>query len=443
MKFTKFVSNFDYILFITTIILTIIGIFFIYSANLNKPEEIQKEFLKQIVFFTASIILLIIILFIPGKNIQNFALWFYIICLIGLFITLFFPTVKGQKRFIILNFSFQFSEIMKIATILLLAKFYSNKTKKEIKSLFVYLQGLLIILLPTFLILLQSDLGTLLVYFPILLFVSFIAGIKKRYLLYTILFLFFISFIPIITSINKLFFNNENETMNLLTNTRYVIISLSLLSISLMLPGLAYFNVIKNIGEKFKKYFYWYLFFGSIVLIGLTISYPTNSFVLQQYQKDRLMIFFNPNFDPKGKGYNIIQSRTTIGNGGLFGQGWCKGEQIQNFFLPEQATDFIYPVIAEEKGFLGSLLILFLYSLIFFRGFYIIINTRYYWEAYVIIGILSMYLFHIVQNIGMCVGIMPITGIPLPFLSYGGSFLITCFIGTGLMMNIELNRYQY
>ena len=155
------------------------------------------------------------------------------------------------------------------------------------------------------------------------------------------------------------------------------------------------------------------------------------------------MIFFNPNFDPKGKGYNIIQSRTTIGNGGLFGQGWCKGEQIQNFFLPEQATDFIYPVIAEEKGFLGSLLILFLYSLIFFRGFYIIINTRYYWEAYVIIGILSMYLFHIVQNIGMCVGIMPITGIPLPFLSYGGSFLITCFIGTGLMMNIELNRYQY
>ena len=111
--------------------------------------------------------------------------------------------------------------------------------------------------------------------------------------------------------------------------------------------------------------------------------------------------------------------------------------------MPEQATDFIFPVIAEEQGFFGSLLILFLYSLIFYRSFKIILIVRNYWETYIIIGILSMLLYHIIQNIGMSVGIMPITGIPLPFLSYGGSFLITCYIGIGLIMNIQLNRYQF
>ena len=191
-----------------------------------------------------------------------------------------------------------------------------------------------------------------------------------------------------------------------------------------------------------SKIFYWFLFGISALFIGLLISFPVNHY-LKPYQKDRIIIFLNPNVNPKDKGYNIIQSINTIGNGGIFGKGWCKGEQIQNFFLPEQATDFIFPVIAEEKGFFGCLFILFLYSLIFYRGLYIVLSARYYWQSYLVLGFLAMLLYHILENIGMTIGIMPITGIPLPFLSYGGSFLMTCYLGVGLMMNVHLNRYQF
>ena len=443
MKFSKFVSNFDYVLFFTVIILTVIGILFIYSANLNKSTELQSQFIKQILFTIISLIILITIMFISEKYIIEFSFAFYIFCIIGLAITLFFPEVKGQKRFSFFFVSVQFSEFMKIASILMLSKFYANSTSEEIRKLTTYLKASIFILIPVVFILLQPDLGTMLVYFPIFLGISYMAGIKKRYLLYTILLFLFVAFIPVVTSINKLFFENENEILSLFTNTKYVIIMYIFLSITLSLSVLSVSNIIKGINLKMKRIFYWLMFFTSVFYIGTLLSYPVDKYVLESYQKDRIMIFFNPYFDPKGKGYNIIQSITTIGNGGILGKGWCKGEQIQNFFLPEQATDFIYPVIAEEKGFIGSFIILFLYSLIFYRSLYAVLNTKNYWKAYTIIGIIFMMLFHIIQNMGMSIGIMPITGIPLPFLSYGGSFLITCFMGIGLIMNFELNRYHY
>jgi rod shape determining protein RodA len=425
------------------IFLTIIGILFIYSANINKADELHSQYIKQIIFAFLGLAFLIILLFISEKKMQELTLFFYVFFIIGLIATLFFPEIKGQKRFSINIISIQFSEFMKIAAILMLAKFYSNKSKDEIKDIKTYLKSIVIIIIPVFLIVLQPDLGTLLVYFPILLTISFIAGVKKRYLGYSILLFFSISLIPVVTTLNSLFYNNENEILSLFTNTKYVIIIYITLSFTLILSSFSFFNIIKGISKTFKKIFYWIMYFCSVIFIGTIISYPVNSYILKQYQKDRLLIFFNPNFDPQIKGYNIIQSITTIGNGGIFGKGWCNGDQTQSFFLPEQATDFIFPVIAEELGFFGSFLVLFLFSLIFYRSFTISLNSRHNWEAYTIIGILSMFLYHLLQNIGMTVGIMPITGIPLPFLSYGGSFLITCYIGIGIIMNIQLNRYQY
>ena len=125
-----------------------------------------------------------------------------------------------------------------------------------------------------------------------------------------------------------------------------------------------------------------------------------------------------------------------------FGQGWRNGEMIQNLFVPEQSTDFIYPVIAEELGFVGTALIIFLYSLYFGRGLRIALYAKDRWASYVSVGILSFMLFHILENIGMCLGIMPITGIPLPFISYGGSFIISCFCN-GCTFKFNINRYQY
>lgn len=442
MKIQKFFSSFDYIIFISAILLTIIGILFIYSANLSR-SDLNREFIKQIIFASIGLIILITLLFIPTKSMSDFSLTFYIICIFGLIITLFFPYIKGQRRLNIFGVSFQFSEFMKIATIFLLSLYYSKKNKEEIRSILTYIIGLLIVLIPVGLILLQPDLGTMLVFIPIVLVISFMAGIKKRYIIYTLLFIFSITIIPVATSINHLFFNDENELIYLLLNPKYIIIVFSTLIATLIIALLAYFNVIKGINDKFRLFFYWYIFFMSIFIIGGALSYPVDRYILKGYQKDRLLIFFNPEFDPKDKGFHIIQSKNTIGNGGLLGKGWTKGELTQNYFLPEQATDFIYPVIAEEKGYLGSLIILILYGLIFFRGFHIVLNAKDNWSAYVIIGLMSMLLFHIFENMGMCLGIMPITGIPLPFLSYGGSFLMSCFTTIGIILNIGINKYQY
>ncbi len=438
MDWKRLIRNFDYFMFFTIIGLTVFGIMFIYSANLNKPAYLRTEYLKQTLFAIICIIMFFGILFLKPSQISSFTFYFYVICLIGLLISLFFPKVKGQHRFIIMGFSIQFSDFLKIATVLFLSKFYTAY-QNEIQSLKVYCKAGLIALIAIGAVIVQPDLGSALVFIPIFFGISFVAGVRKRYLLYTFGLFIAVSFVPLVTTLNSLFFNNENEFVYLIMNYKYIIIIASFFLVTITLCVLAYFDVIKGIAASFKPIFYWYVFFTSFIFVGLMFSYPANKF-LKQYQKDRLLIFFNPYADPLNTGYNIIQSMTAIGNGGTAGKGWKQGEMIQNKFLPEQSTDFIFPVIAEEAGYVGSLLLLFLYGLYFFRSLSIAYKAKDTWSTYVCVGLICMMLFHLLENMGMTMGIMPITGIPLPFISYGGSFLITCYLATGLIMNIKLNR---
>lgn len=438
MDWKRLIRNFDYFMFFTIIGLTVFGIMFIYSANLNKPAYLRTEYLKQTLFAIICIIMFFGILSLKPSQISSFTFYFYVICLIGLLISLFFPKVKGQHRFIIMGFSIQFSDFLKIATVLFLSKFYTAY-QNEIQSLKVYCKASLIALIAIGAVIVQPDLGSALVFIPIFFGISFVAGVRKRYLIYTFGLFIAVSFVPLVTTLNSLFFNNENEFVYLIMNYKYIIIIASFFLVTITLCVLAYFDVIKGIAASFKPIFYWYVFFTSFIFVGLMFSYPANKF-LKQYQKDRLLIFFNPYADPLNTGYNIIQSMTAIGNGGTAGKGWKQGEMIQNKFLPEQSTDFIFPVIAEEAGYVGSLLLLFLYGLYFFRGLSIAYKAKDTWSTYVCVGLICMMLFHLLENMGMTMGIMPITGIPLPFISYGGSFLITCYLATGLIMNIKLNR---
>jgi rod shape determining protein RodA len=172
-----------------------------------------------------------------------------------------------------------------------------------------------------------------------------------------------------------------------------------------------------------------------VAAVGLTTP------LLQQYQKDRLMVFVDPTRDPKGAGYNLAQSKIAIGSGGMFGTGLAAGTQSRLNFIPERHTDFIFSVLGEQFGFVGALVLLALYLALLSAALSISASSRDLFGALVAAGLISMWLFQIIENVGMTVGIMPITGIPLPFMSYGSSFMVTNLAGVGMLLSIWSRRY--
>lgn len=157
----------------------------------------------------------------------------------------------------------------------------------------------------------------------------------------------------------------------------------------------------------------------------------------------RLIVFLNPYADGKGGrgfGYNVIQSLTAVGSGKIWGQGLGQGSQVQLNFLPEHHTDFIFSVVGEELGFAGSIFLLLMYFLLLYRLIKIAQNAKDMYGSLIVTGVISMFFYHVVQNVGMAIGIMPITGLPLPMFSYGGSSMMANLIALGLALNVNLRR---
>ena len=190
------------------------------------------------------------------------------------------------------------------------------------------------------------------------------------------------------------------------------------------------------------KYYYWIAFVFSIISIGLVLSIGASK-VLKEYQIQRLIVFMDPSVDPLGSGWNIIQSKIAIGSGGLFGRSFLHGTQSHYRFLPQQSTDFIFSILSEELGFLGGVVVFGLYMVIMFRILFIIKNTSNRFGLYIASGFLGMFMIHFFINVGMVMGMMPITGIPLLFLSYGGSSLLTAMTAVGILMSISSRKYDF
>ncbi|NLD12173.1 MAG: rod shape-determining protein RodA [Firmicutes bacterium] len=180
----------------------------------------------------------------------------------------------------------------------------------------------------------------------------------------------------------------------------------------------------------------------SIVAIGALASPIVYFFGLKDYQRARILTFLNPYADPTGKGYNVIQSTIAIGSGGFFGKGLFKSTQVRLNFLPAHHTDFIFSVIGEELGFLGCVVVLALYAIILWRCFLAAFSAKDTFGQLVAAGIGSMLLLHVLINIGMTMSLMPVTGIPLPFLSYGGSSLMANLIAIGFVLNVNMRRQK-
>jgi rod shape determining protein RodA len=182
---------------------------------------------------------------------------------------------------------------------------------------------------------------------------------------------------------------------------------------------------------------------ATLAIGGIGAATAAWFFILHDYQKDRLLVFLDPDRDPLGSAYHAIQSQITVGSGGVFGKGWTKGPQSQLDFLPEQQTDFVFSVLAEEWGFVGAAPVLLLYLGIMIRGLMIAHASKDAFGAYLAIGVVALLFWAGTINVGMVIGALPVVGVPMPFLSYGGSSLLTFMLALGLLMNISMRRYVF
>lgn len=185
----------------------------------------------------------------------------------------------------------------------------------------------------------------------------------------------------------------------------------------------------------------WRYFIGLFALLAASAPLVWNYF-LHDYQKQRVLTFLDPQQDPLGSGYNILQSIIAIGSGGLFGKGYLQGTQNQLNFLPEKHTDFIFTMLAEEFGFIGSMSVLLLFGLLLISGMVIALRSRSTFGALLSAGVVTVLFLHVLINCGMVMGMMPVVGLPLPLMSYGGSIMLSTLIGIGLMLNAHINRDQ-
>ncbi|MFA6856935.1 MAG: rod shape-determining protein RodA [Treponema sp.] len=432
----KFLNVPDYVLFACVFILVILGIAFIYSSGINSQGIlVTNEYIKQTIWALFGIVLMILSSLYDYGKFERYAQNLYIGLLIVLLYTcLFGRYVNGARSWLgIGDFGIQPSEFGKIIFIIFLAHYLSETKNGNQLKRFITAIGFFI--LPTGLILAQPDLGTASVYIPIFLVMCFMAGIPIRYLVFILGIGIGTIFLTILPVWNNVIAKKSFAIVGALT-----IPKLRLLLIMMFL----FITIIGIIGLRYlhgKKYFYWISFFSMIMTISLILSFSAGK-VLKDYQIKRLIVYMDPSIDPLGSGWNIIQSKIAIGSGGIFGRSFLHGTQSHYRFLPQQSTDFIFSILSEEFGFVGGLVVFILYAIIFQRTMKIMRNSSSKFGCYIASGILAMFAFHFFINVGMVMGIMPITGIPLLFLSYGGSSLWTAMLCVGILMSINYRKLR-
>ena len=382
----RLLKRLDWMLILAVLALCLYGLVMIYSAT-RGPEDTgfspPSAFAqKQALWLLVGLLGFLLALLFDYETIARWLIPFYAAVVILLLIVLKLGAAPtGAASWIAIgSFRLQPSELAKIAVILSLAAFISHRMEAATTADLV-VKSLLIIAAPVLLVLLQPDFGTALVLIAIWFGIAYLAGAKARHLA------------------------------------------------AVFACGAALFTLMWNLDrlplDRLRP-----------APLGRALSHVA----LHDYQKRRLTIFLNPQADPLGAGYHIIQSRVAIGSGQLFGRHLFHGTQSRLRFIPERHTDFIFSVVGEELGLVGALAMLLLYFFIFWRGLRIALHARDPLGSLLAAGAISMLIFHTVVNIGMSVNIMPITGLPLPFVSYGGSNLLASFLAFGLLQNVHIRR---
>ena len=403
----KLQDKFDFSLWLSAIILICIGLAAIYSSTLNNSAA-SENFEKQLIWAVISIMVFFVAYSLPVNSFKMISVPSYLLSLFLLAVVVVIGRrVYGAKSWINLGvFGFQPSEFAKIGTILALASFLSRRNT-DIESFFDIIMALAVGFIPVVLILMEPDMGTALVFIVLILTMIFWKGIS--------LFGLFVVLSPGFVALSSLF------------GTYYLFGALIIVLAALIF---------------FKKDIF---FSGSIMALNIGAGFFTDYVykALSPHQQRRIQSFIDPSADPLGAGYNAIQAKVAIGSGGLFGKGFLHGNQTQLQFIPEQWTDFIFCVVGEEFGFFGAVIVMVLFLVIFLRIFRIASIAKDEFLSLTLMGILSVFVIHFIINIGMTTGIMPVIGIPLPFVSYGGSSLLVNMFMLGIVGNIYRTRKNY
>lgn len=418
-------NRFDFSFFFAAFALWVIGFFLVYSATvIHESGPLAGLYKQQVIWILMALLVIMAIISIPGRFFYGFAYVFYGLSIILLLMALFMGvSAKGAERWIMVaGFKLQPSEFAKIGLMLALARYLSER-KVSLDKISTFIIPGLLIGVPFILVMKQPDLGTAGVFCAMALPMFFWGGLSILEVIFIVspIFSLVLSAVPLILS-----FGSEHGWG--------IVGAIPWGVFFVALCALLYFtrpSMLVMIGVVIAN-----LFTATIITI------VWGSF-LKDYQKMRVISFINPQADPFGAGYQVIQSKVAIGSGSVTGKGFLQGTQTKLSFLPEQHTDFIFSVLGEQFGFIGSSFVILLFTFLIVRGYMMTQSIRNRFFNLVIVGSVSIIAFHTFVNSSMTLGMMPVTGIPLPFLSYGGSFALTVAVLVGLVLNTRMSDQDF
>jgi rod shape determining protein RodA len=405
----RLAAEIDRPLLVAAVLLALIGIVFVYSATASTVMEAKQGlYMKQLIWLGIALLGAAGVAALPFRIYEGkTAYLLYGIGVALLVLTLFVGHVGlGAQRWLGWGpFKFQPSELAKVATVIALATILSDR-KTDLSKVRSLWRPCLLALIPCALVMKQPDLGTSVSFVMILITMLFWAGLPPLYL--------FLLLTPIINVV-----------------------------LSFVLPlWIVYAAVLAFILYRSRLRLVPILVVVAVnLVVGIVTPQVWNH--LEPYQRQRVTTFLDPNGDPYGAGYQIIQSKIAIGSGQVWGKGLMHGTQKGLAFLPEQHTDFIFSVVGEEAGFLGAGFVTVLYLVLVTRGVKVAHRARNRFGSLVAIGMTGIFLYHILVNMLMTVGLAPVTGLPLPLLSYGGTSLLTSFLQIGLIQNVAMRWREY
>lgn len=426
---------FDFRILLAIIFLMIAGGIAVYSSTYSaEASRMSWLFLKYLFFSATGLVIMCITMFINYTKLAEHRMSLYI-PMIALLILVLIPnvgtTINGSSSWL---FGMQPSEFGKLVMIIFLAGYLDQIGDKIKEEKYFALAGLFIVI-PIALVLMQPDLGTVLVYCFIVFVMLFVGGVPIRYILALMSIGIIGLSIPMFLEYKRMSDDINNVLFNFLSQRIYVgYLAGVLLFIAVLLLTINFYMSNKYIESL--SFMFFVLFLSMCAALVFDIG-------LKTYQKERLLVFMNPQLTRLSSGYNIIQSLIAVGSGGLFGEGFLNGSQSQLNFIPQQVNDFIFSNICEEWGFIGSALVVLAYGVIFVRGITVAYLAKDRLGALIVVGVIAMFLCHVIINIGMVVGMMPITGLTLPFVSSGGSSILTFSMSIGLIFNVEARRYVH